>query len=476
MQENAKQKACRYIKDTEMLKSVRLVIAGVSGGPDSMAMLDILRKLKEECGQTFDIRVVHVNHGIRGEEALRDQKTVESACADWNIPCAVYMYDVPGLAKEWKTGTEEAGRKVRRIAFEEEKKKAGVPEEQIRVALAHNRNDMAETMLHHLARGTGIRGMCSLKPVNGGIIRPLLCLERREIVNYVKENAIPYETDSSNLEDEYTRNRIRRHVLPVLENEVNPRAVAHMAEASEIFGQAEAYFAGIARKQAEEYRIRDTDYILPVKFFMQEEIIQLYVIREILEKCAGHQSDLTSGHVKQIRDLSEAQTGRRIMLPYEVEAARRYEGVEIRKKTASRAEEQGLPQIQKEAELALPSVGEVKWQQSTLKMRIFSYNGEKILEKKYTKWFDCDKINCELSVRTRRSGDFMVVNQSGGHKKLTRCMIDDKIPGECRAQIPLVADGNEILWIIGGRINERYKITSRTGRVLEITYQGGNVQ
>ena len=107
----------------------------------------------------------------------------------------------------------------------------------------------------------------------------------------------------------------------------------------------------------------------------------------------------------------------------------------------------------------------------------FSFHyGEKILEKKYTKWFDCDKINCELTVRTRRSGDYMAVSQSGGHKKLTRCMIDDKIPGELRGKLPLVVDGNEVLWIVGGRINERYKITSETGRVLEITYQGGNVQ
>ena len=102
--------------------------------------------------------------------------------------------------------------------------------------------------------------------------------------------------------------------------------------------------------------------------------------------------------------------------------------------------------------------------------------GEKFPENRYTKWFDCDKINCELTVRTRRSGDYMAVSQSGGHKKLTRCMIDDKIPGELRGKLPLVVDGNEVLWIVGGRINERYKITSETGRVLEITYQGGNVQ
>ena len=120
--------------------------------------------------------------------------------------------------------------------------------------------------------------------------------------------------------------------------------------------------------------------------------------------------------------------------------------------------------------------GTTSWVNESFRTRIFPYLGEKILEKKYTKWFDCDKINCELSVRTRRSGDYMIVNQSGGRKKLTRCMIDDKIPGEIRQEIPLVAAKDEILWIVGGRISERYKITSCTRNVLEITYQGGSLE
>lgn len=207
-------------------------------------------------------------------------------------------------------------------------------------------------------------------------------------------------------------------------------------------------------------------------FFQKEEIIQTYVIREILEQTAGHQSDLTSQHIKQIRQLYGLQTGRRISLPYAVEAVRVYEGVEIRKKSQNLH----VPDGQQEQEIKLSAAEkEVKWSRGTIQVRNFFYNGEKILEKKYTKWFDCDKIKCELSVRTRRSGDYMIVNHNGGRKKLTRCMIDDKIPGEIREEILLIADGNEIVWIIGGRINERYKITSKTGRVLEITYQGGNV-
>ena len=122
----------------------------------------------------------------------------------------------PRLAAEWKMGSEEAGRKVRRAAFEEEKKKCTSSDGDIRIALAHNKNDVAETMLHHLARGSGIRGLAALKPVNGEFIRPVLCLERDEIVDYIKETGIPSVMDSSNLEDDYTRNRIRHHILPLM--------------------------------------------------------------------------------------------------------------------------------------------------------------------------------------------------------------------------------------------------------------------
>ena len=331
MQEQVLQKVKQYITETEMIKSRCTVIAGVSGGPDSMVMLDILRRLQEdyECS----LRVVHVNHGIRGKEALRDQKTVQKICEEWKIPCCVYSYDVPRLAAEWKMGSEEAGRKVRRAAFEEEKKKCTSSDGEIRIALAHNKNDVAETMLHHLARGSGIRGLAALKPVNGEFIRPVLCLERDEIVDYIKETGIPSVTDSSNLEDDYTRNRIRHHILPLMTEEINAKAVAHMAEASELFRQAEEYFKAKAEEMAAGCADGDGTYLLDKEFFAKETILQNYVVREILERLSGHRNDLTAGHIRQVQKLYENQSGRKISLPYGVEALRFYEGVKLQNKT-----------------------------------------------------------------------------------------------------------------------------------------------
>ena len=217
----------KYIRENQMLKAGDIVAAGVSGGADSIAMLHILKSIQEEFG--FFLEAVHVHHGIRGDEADRDENLVKKICQEWKIPFQSYHYPVPELSRKWRLGEEETGRIVRKQAFAKEKQRIAFsefPEENERrfcIALAHNCNDLAETMLHHLARGTGLRGLSGIHPCSDGIIRPVLCLERREIVYYLEENEISYITDSSNLSDGYTRNRIRHHVLEELKTEVGVR-------------------------------------------------------------------------------------------------------------------------------------------------------------------------------------------------------------------------------------------------------------
>ena len=468
MQEITVDKVGRFVEENKMIPEECMVIAGVSGGNDSMTMLHLLKQLQEK--KHFGLCVVHVNHGIRGEEARRDQNAVEEICRKWDIPCSVCNYDVPGLSAKWRLGTEETGRIVRRQAFDAEQKKYREQYLFSRIALAHNKNDLAETMLHHLARGTGLRGLCSLKPVNGEVIRPLLCLERKEIDDYIRECEIPSVLDSTNLEDEYTRNRIRRHILPVMEQEINKRTIEHMAETSRMLSEAEEFLTGEAEELIRSYREEDGSYCLRDSFFQKKEILISYGIRAVLEKLSGQRRDLSQVHIRQITGLYTCQVSKKIILPYGLEAVRSYDGVVVRKKKQKNLSNNKC----KTEEFPIPieeSVLETSF--GRFDIRFFSYSGEKILEKKYTKWFDCDKINCGLSVRTRRKGDYLVIDRDGGHKKLTRCMIDDRIPKETRDQIPLIADGGEILWITGGRISERYKITSCTRNILEITYQGG---
>ena len=462
----------KYIRDHQMLKAEDMVVAGVSGGADSIAMLHILKNLQKEIG--FSMEVVHVHHGIRGQEADRDEQFVEKICRDWGIPFRSRHYPVPELSGKWKLGEEETGRIVRKQAFQEEKKRLGFSGEQsekngqFRIALAHNRNDLAETMLHHLARGTGIRGLSGIQAVNGEIIRPVLCLERKEIVNYLKERGISYITDSSNLSDDYTRNRIRNHILPAME---------HMAETARVLAEADSYLQKKGRELLASCR-KENGYLLDEKFFAQDPILQEYAVMEAFEILAGKRKDFTSLHVDQVLSLQKKENGRYINLPESLRVIRQYGGVCLKNNSSSDREnaastEKKVSAGLREMSMELPVPGILESPFGVFESKIFSYKKQKIEEKKYTKWFDYDKIKDSPCVRTRRQGDYLTVNSEGGKKKLNRIFIDEKIPAEMRDRLPVVAAGSEILWIPGGRMNEKYKITSTTGRVLELHYQGG---
>lgn len=465
MQEQIYAKVRAFAEKNRMFDQCGAVAAGISGGGDSVTMLDILNRLKEEYG--FQITAVHVNHGIRGAEAQRDQEAAEDLCRKMGIPCRVYCFDVPSLAAQWKIGLEEAGRRVRRQAFEETLAGAQISEGKKKViALAHNRNDLAETMLHHLCRGTGLRGLSSMKAAEDGIVRPVLCLERKEIDEYLRERNLPYVTDSTNLQDEYTRNRIRHHVIPVLERDINEKTVSHMAETSELIGQAEVYFREKGASLAEGCRTEKGDILFGENFLKHPEIIRKYAVREAVERLAGQRKDISLIHVRAVLELFELRTGASVNLPYHLEAVKTYEGILIRKKKPE-------DPVRSFREYPLPVNGSLTCDLGNFETKIFSWSDQKICEKKYTKWLDYDRIKYDISVRTRKTGDYLTVNSQGHRKKLTRCMIDEKFPREQRDNIPLIAEGSEVLWIVGGRMNERYKITSETKNVLEIKYQGG---
>ncbi len=469
MQESIYYKIRKFVEDTAMLEQAAGISAGVSGGGDSMAMLDVMIRLREEYG--FFLQAVHVNHKIRGEEADRDQRLVENICRERRVPCKVYTYDVPALAAGWKTGLEEAGRRARKEAFllagEALREKTG-EKGRILTALAHNKNDLAETMLHHLARGAGIRGLSSMKAVSKELIRPLLCLERKEIDQYLKERNIPYMLDRTNLEDDYTRNRIRHHIIPALEQEINERAVFHMAETAGMLEKAEEYLSGEGRRLLKAAETEAGHFLFDHTFFDYPDILQTYAVREALERTAGQRRDLSMIHIRKVLEMQNGRTGSRINLPYGLEAVRTYDGVLVREKAREKKPEENTG----ETGWQLPVPGELNCPLGIFRTKIFSYSGEKILEKKYTKWMDCDKIKYGLTVRTRKSGDYLVINREGNRKKLTRCMIDDKVPGEDRDQIPLVAAGSEVFWAVGERMGESGRITPETRTVLQIEYQG----
>lgn len=459
-----KRRVEQYIREQKMLPAGCRVILGFSGGGDSMALYHILQELQETLD--FTLYAVHVHHGLRGREADRDAAMVKEVCARDGVPLEIRYFFVEEYARREKLGVEEAGRLLRRKCFQE--KKARLLEEksgEVRIALAHHANDLAETMLHHMARGTGLRGLGAMRPVEGDVIRPFLCLERKEIEQYLKEQEIPYAEDSTNLSDHYTRNRIRHMILPLLEKEVNPRAAVHLGELAGIAASADAYLENCSKELRKRLtKPRQQGIFLSEEYEKEAEILKMYLLRDILGEVAGQEKDLTQIHLHDILRLGEKQVGRKLDLPYGIQVNRTYGGLLFLRTAAGGG-------TVEEVTLSVP--GRTAVPGGALETRIFFAEGRKIPEKKYTKWLDYDKIKEKLTVRSRKTGDYLVVNASGARKKLNRYFIDGKIPGEKRDEIPLVVSGSEVLWILGGRINENYKVQAETRRILELKYEGG---
>ena len=214
-----REKVLKFINENRMMEKGDNIVIGVSGGADSMCLLDIMLYIATE--YDLNIYVVHINHGIRGESAYRDARFVKDYCYSRGVNCTIGEYDVPILASQWGMSHEEAGRRVRYEAFDEMLQRLGGKG---KIAVAHNADDSAETILLNLIRGSGLKGMTGIQPVRDNIIRPILCLSRSEIEAYNQAEGINYVTDETNLEDEYTRNKIRMNILPKM-CQINPNAI-----------------------------------------------------------------------------------------------------------------------------------------------------------------------------------------------------------------------------------------------------------
>lgn len=476
-----------YIQKYKMFERGETVITGISGGADSVCLFFILWELREELG--IRLAAVHVNHGIRGEDALADQKFVENLCREKEVPLEIVSCQLELIARNRKQSMEEAGRNIRREAFAEAAQKYGAS----KIALAHHKNDNAETLFMNLVRGAGLNGLAGIKPVSGSYVRPLLCLERREIETFLEENGISYQTDQTNLTDDYTRNKIRNRVIPYLEEQINPRAAAHMSEAAEQLQKVQEFLSEKAKIFREGCISRENGAILihADPFQRGEQILREMAVFSCLEEIAGQAKDLSAVHVADVIALFEKQCGRQIILPYHMRAVRGYEGILIEKRKedagqrrddyvkADDGREEIPGQETERGETLCQIPGTVyhrtsQGKEATVTCRLVDLpENPGNLQKSHTNCFDYDIIKNDLCVRTRRPGDYIVIDRAGRRQKLKSYLINEKIPAKERDEILLIADGSHILWIVGHRLSLCGRPDEHTKRILQIQIDGG---
>jgi len=420
----------------------------------------VLHRLQQDL--LLGLTGVHVNHGLRGAAADADEAFVKKLCEQLNIPCVIYHKDIKEIARERKRSEEEAGREVRREIFAEELRKTGGT----KIALAHHQNDNAETLLLNLARGTGLRGLGGMHPVKEPIIRPLLCVTRQEIENWLAEQGISYCQDETNSSDDYTRNWIRNRVIPVLEDGVNKKTVPHISHTMEQLREVQQYL----EQQSDFFYqncviTREAEIILKkVPYEAAPQMIRRMLLKRILETLARSGRDIGRVHLEGAETLMGLQVGRKVQLPYQIEAIRCYEGVRFVK------ERKTDPSIVA-AELPLNQEVRLGNQRVRTQIKDAIAQGDETSEKFYTKQFDYDIIKSNVSIRTREAGDYIVIDARGSRQKLKSYFINEKIPQEERDRILLVAEGNHVLWIVGYRRSMAYQVNANTKKILEIEIQ-----
>lgn len=428
----------------DLPKKVKIAVA-VSGGADSVALLDKLACLSKEWELTLSI--VHCEHGIRGEESLRDQAFVQELSKKYGLPMYLFSEDCPALAIATGESLETAARAFRYRSYFSllDEGKADY------VALAHHRDDEAETVLFRLCRGTSLSGAAAMTQINGRFLRPLLDETKEEIVSYLSARGLTYLTDSTNLQTDATRNILRLDVLPRLEAAV-PGTAKNLAA-----------FAAVAREDDEllyrlaaEYVVKtepssDSDTGYRVRFAEPPLFRRacVTVMKEI-----GIERDYTKKHLQALTDLFGLQTGVKVSLPCGIAARREYDHIAFYKADEA------------ETELCETSfqIGEMEWGRYALNCSLEPIEGERVLR------FDLDKLPEGCVLRTRREGD-VFRKFGGGEKSLKKYFIDKKIPFAERDCLPVLAKGNRVFAVVGVEIADEIKVTKETKRTAYVALQ-----
>lgn len=448
-----------YIKQNDMIHLGDRIVVGLSGGADSVCLLLSLCELSKKFGITKnDIFAVHINHMLRGDEADRDEEFSAKLCEKLGVAFYSYREDVKLYSQIHHCTTEEAGRECRYRCFREiaEKNKCN------KIAVAHNKNDMAETVIFNLLRGSGLNGMRGIPAVRDEIIRPLLATTRNSIEDYLRFCGQEYCTDRTNLGTDYDRNIIRHNILPVFE-QINSSALDHICQTAEEADESYSYIHSGATKLYNEGVRRDNGKTIELNTEELDKInpiLQEHIIHEALADVAGKRKDLTRRHISSVVGLIYQDTGKSVMLPYNICARRSYNKLII--SSVEKNVENYHIEINDNGVYEIPAWGSIQVERHDYSEAM------EIPKKTYTKIFDYGKIKDGLCIRTPQEGDYIIIDNDGRHKKLSRVFIDNKIDRSLRECWPVLAIGHEILWAVGLRYNLSYGVDDNTKNILYI--------
>ena len=466
--ESLAQRVLRFIREHDLIVDQHPLVVAVSGGPDSVCLLHILLTLQNELG--IRLQVAHLNHQLRSAEAKADAGYVADLARRLGVPATVERRDVKSYRAQHHICLEEAAREVRYTFLTEVAQSTGAE----RVAVGHTTDDHIETILMHLIRGSGTRGLRGLQPISRWqlagnsltIIRPLLTVSREETDAYCREHQLTPRLDASNLSLSPLRNRIRLQLLPLLRS-YNPQVTAALLRTAAIAADDLAFITEAGSRSWQEVALEEAGTII----FMKKPLLglppalQRHLLRTAMEKLLGNLRDIEARHIEEIISALTKPAGKRIVLPADLVFTIEYDRYLL---TRDPADLSPFPPLVGEFPLKIPGKTRLPgWLVTTT-----------IIDRKemtetdnFTAYLDFDKAGAELTVRARRRGDRFQPLGMGQVKTVAEFMIDAKVPHDWRERIPLVCSPTQIVWVVGWRIDERVKVSEETKKVLRLEFE-----
>lgn len=440
------EKTIKAIERYNMISNGEVIVIGLSGGADSVSLLHLLIVL----GERFNISVTaaHLNHMLRGKEADSDERFVTELCKSLNIPLMTEKIDCKKAAKQSKQGIEECAREQRYELFERAAQKFGAS----KIATAHTANDNFETVLLNITRGSALKGIGGIVPIRGNIIRPIIECTRDEVLQYCRENALSYVTDSTNFCDDYSRNRIRNRVIPELLF-INSRAVFAASRLSRLASEDELFLSELSDRLYKKAEIYENEFDINI-LISAEKPIRSRVFIKIIEK-----------------NTNKRQKGEETITAVEkvlIQGGK----IELAKDFFAEKKENKLVFYSKKCAKSLP--------ETALYDIEFSINmGEHIVKSKrvcdvrindlLTKdYIDCDTISGRLTLRGKKQGDKITLYKRNVTKTLKKLFSEEKIDVSLRNSIPILADDNGVVWVMGFGVNAKNAVTENSTNVIKI--------
>ncbi len=448
-----------------MIENGETVLIAVSGGPDSMALLYGLHALQIQLNS--QLHVVHIDHCLRQDSAA-DAEFVREQATKLDLPFSGHTIDISQLSKEWKLSIETAARKARYDFYESVCSKTGAT----KIALGHHKDDIAETVLMNIIRGTGSSGLKGIAPIRDNkYIRPLAVFTRKDIETYLKSIDVVPREDPTNTNKQFLRNRIRHDLIPILEQEYNPNINNGLCRTAEILGSESSYIDKTAQQAYTECKLTTSDtaaLILDRQKFLQYHIaLQRRILRHAVSDTMGTLNDFSYDHCHTIIDIiNDEKPNAKFTLPNAFVFKRAYQKLILQRNSDEIVDYDYMLNIPGKTVLSILNAEITATFLDTNKNDLPTIpDGTK------NAMFDYRNIDLPLNIRNRRHGDRFQPYGMKGTKKIKDFFIDEKVPHDQRNRIPLLVCGEEIIWIVGFTTSEKFKIQTTTKRCLHLQYE-----